>query len=69
MAKLTSSGRSALRDKQFALPGERKYPVHDRAHAINAKARATQQFRKGNLSAAQMKAIHAKAGSVLRRGK
>lgn len=65
--KLNAERRSALRSAQFAMPKERKYPVHDRAHAINAKARATQQYRKGNLSAAQMRAIHAKAGSALRR--
>lgn len=69
MAKLTSEKRSALRDKQFALPGERKYPVFDRAHAVNAKARATQQFRKGNLSPEQLRAIHARANSTLRRGR
>lgn len=66
--KLNAKSRSALRSSQFALPEQRKYPVHDRAHAINAKARATQQFKKGNLSAAQLRAIHAKAGSALRRG-
>lgn len=68
MAKLTSQKRSSLRDKQFALPGKRKYPVFDRSHAVNAKARSTQQFRKGNLSAEQLRAIHARANSALRRG-
>lgn len=68
MAKLNARKRSALRTSQFALPEQRKYPVHDRAHAANAKARATQQYKKGNLSAEQMRAIHAKANSRLRRG-
>lgn len=68
MSTLTAHARSGLRTSQFALPGRRAYPVHDRAHAINAKARATQQYRKGNLSAAQLKAIHAKANVALRRG-
>lgn len=65
--KLNAERRSALRNAQFAMPGARKYPIHDRAHAINAKARSTQQYKRGNLSAAQMRAIHAKAGSALRR--
>ena len=69
MAKLTAKKRSALRDKQFALPAERKYPVFDRSHAINAKARATQQYKKGNLSPEQLRAIHARANSALRRGR
>lgn len=67
MAKLNARSRSVLRTSQFALPKQRKYPIHDRSHAINAKARSTQQFKRGNLSRAQMRAIHAKANSVLRR--
>jgi hypothetical protein len=34
---------------KFALPGGR-YPDGDKAHAIAAKARATQELAKGNLS-------------------
>jgi hypothetical protein len=42
----------------------------DRQHAALAKSYSTQQFNKGNLSAGQMKAIHAKANRRLglRRG-
>lgn len=42
MAKLTAKHRNALPDSAFAIPSERKYPVNDRAHAANAKARAAQ---------------------------
>lgn len=38
----------------------------DRSHAINAKARATQQAARGNLTPAQHAAIMSKANSKLR---
>jgi hypothetical protein len=41
MAKLTSSARKAIPTGEFALPG-RRYPIEDRAHAANAKARVSQ---------------------------
>jgi hypothetical protein len=39
--------------------------MHDRAHAANAKARATQQYRKGRISKSTMQRIHAKANRKL----
>lgn len=65
MAKLTSKKRNKLPDSDFALPKERKYPVNDKAHAKNAKARASQQFNKGNLSASEKNMIDKKADKVL----
>lgn len=41
----------------------------DRAHAANAKARATQQYKKGKISASTKNKIHAKANRILNRGK
>lgn len=41
MAKLTTAGRNALPDSDFAGPN-RSYPVEDAAHAKAAKGRATQ---------------------------
>ena len=41
MAKLTASARNALSGGSFALPG-RRYPIQDRSHAANAKARVAQ---------------------------
>lgn len=67
MAKLTSKGRKALKPSQFALPKERKYPVDDKSHAINAKARATQAVIKGLLSPTAKAIIDAKANAVIRR--
>lgn len=64
MAKLTTKSRKSLPSKDFALPGK-KYPVEDKAHAANAKARATQQFRAGHLSADDRTKVNAKADAVL----
>jgi hypothetical protein len=65
MADLTSKARNKLPASKFGLPGERKYPMPDRAHAANAKARAAQQEKRGNLSEADEKKIDAKADRVL----
>lgn len=65
MAKLTSEHRNKLKSSTFGLPGERKYPMPDRAHAANAKARASQQEAKGNLSSSEKAKIDAKANHVL----
>jgi len=40
---LTTEERNALPDSAFALPKERRYPIHDAAHAKNAMARLEQQ--------------------------
>ena len=47
------------------MPGSRKYPMPDRSHAANAKARATQMVEKGKLSSAAAAKIRAKANSIL----
>lgn len=65
MSKLTAEARRRLDDETFGLPGERKYPMPDRSHAANAKARAEQQYDKGNLSASEKERIDAKANRIL----
>ena len=65
MAKLTTKKRDNLKSSTFALPGERKYPIPDKKHAANAKARATQQYNRGNLSAGALAEIRAKANKKL----
>jgi hypothetical protein len=65
MAKLKAGKRKKLPKKSFGQPGKRKYPMPDKAHAGNAKARATQQYRKGKLSKSAKDKIHAKANRVL----
>jgi len=39
-AVLTSKKRKSLPKTAFVFPGERRYPIHDRAHAANALARS-----------------------------
>lgn len=69
MAKLSSKSRSKLPKSDFGLPGEKKYPMPDKAHAANAKARATQMENKGKLSASSKAKIDAKANRILDGGK
>jgi hypothetical protein len=66
MSKLTSKHRENLKTSQFAEPGERKYPIFDRSHAANAKARAQQQYNKGHISLSMLHDIDAKANKVLK---
>ena len=40
--QLTALGRDKIPDSEFALPGERKYPIQDLPHAKNALARVSQ---------------------------
>lgn len=40
-AELKAKKRNALPKKSFAVPGERKFPIHDKSHARNALARAS----------------------------
>jgi hypothetical protein len=65
MAVLTTKARKNLPKSDFGLPGSRKFPMPDRAHAANAKARASQQVAKGNLSPASKAKIDAKANRIL----
>ena len=64
MAKLTTKGRNALSAKDFAGP-DRSYPVQDKAHAANAKARASQAVNAGRMSKAEAAKIDAKANAKL----
>ena len=65
MGLLSMRKRKALPEDDFGLPGSRKYPMPDRAHAANAKARAKQQYNRGNLSASGLAKIDAKANRKL----
>jgi hypothetical protein len=65
MAELSTKKRNAEPKSEFGLPDERKYPMPDKAHARNAKARASQQEKKGNLTAAEKKKIDRKADKIL----
>ena len=65
MPELTEKKRDSLKTSQFGLPEERKYPMPDKSHARNAKARASQQVKKGNLTASEKKKIDSKADRIL----
>ena len=65
MTKLTTAKRNKIPKSEFGMPVERKYPMQDRAHAANAKSRASQMVEKGKLSKSSEKKIDAKANKVL----
>ena len=65
MAELTTKKRNSEPKSDFGLPDERKYPMPDKSHAANAKARATQQRKKGNLTKAEETKIDRKADRIL----
>lgn len=67
--KMTAKRRKSLRKSQFGLPSQRKYPMDTKGRAANAKARATQMYRKGKLSKSAKERIHSKANRILRRKK
>ena len=69
MAELTTKARNKIPKKEFGLPGEKKYPMPNRAHAANAKARAAQMENKGKLSASSKAKIDAKANKILKKEK
>ena len=64
MAKLSSESRDKLPAGKFAGP-DRSYPVNDRSHAANAKARASQAVNAGRMSTSEKGKIDAKANKVL----
>lgn len=57
---LSTATRAKIPAKKFALPGKRAYPIENKAHAANAKARAAQFA-----SPAQKAIIDRKANKVL----
>jgi hypothetical protein len=65
MGKLGASKRSQLPNSEFGEPGKRKYPMPDASHAANAKARASEQAKKGNLSKGEEAKIDANANNIL----
>lgn len=67
MATLTTKKRKALPKSDFGLPGSKSYPMPDRAHAANAKARAKQELDSGKLSRSSYQKILAKANKILKK--
>jgi hypothetical protein len=75
MADLSPEKRAKLPAKDFGLPEKARtedakketgnYPMPDKAHARNAKARAAQQRKAGNLTKADEQRIDRKADEKL----
>ena len=65
MAELDTAKRKKLPAAKFAEPDKRKYPIEDKAHARNAKARASQAAKAGRMSKAEEAKIDRKADAVL----
>jgi hypothetical protein len=67
MAKLSTSARKKLPKSKFAEPDQRAYPIEDKPHARNAKARASQAVKAGRMSKAEEAKIDKKADAVLKK--
>jgi hypothetical protein len=66
MAELSANARDKLSAKDFAEPKKRAYPIEDKPHARNAKARASQAVKAGRMSKAEERRIDRKADAVLK---
>lgn len=63
--KLTTAQRHKLPARVFGLPKKRKYPMPDRRHAANAKARAAAALKQGYLTRSEYNRIVRKANTIL----
>jgi hypothetical protein len=50
VAKLTAAKRKRLPKSDFGIPGKRKFPMPDKAHARAALSRASAAAKRGKLS-------------------
>lgn len=65
MSKLSNNDRKAIPSSKFGEPKERKYPMPDKSHAGNAKARASEMEHKGKISESTKEKIDAKADKII----
>ena len=75
MSDLTAKKRASMPSKDFGLPEKARtpdqkkesgnYPMPDKAHARNAKARAAQQRKAGKLTKQEEERIDRKADKML----
>jgi len=78
MGELSDKKRENLPAKDFGLPEKARtkqarkeggnYPMPDKSHARNAKARAAQQAKAGNLTKDELHRIERKADKILGAG-
>jgi hypothetical protein len=67
MAELNTNARNKLPKSKFAEPDKRVYPIEDKPHARNAKARASQAVKAGRMSKNEAAKIDKKADAVLKK--
>jgi hypothetical protein len=67
VAKLNTNARKKLPKEDFAEPEKRGYPVEDKSHARNAKARASQAVNAGRMSKSEEARIDKKGNAVLKK--
>ena len=65
MTKLTTKAKKKIPKNEFGLPADKKYPMPDRKHAANAKARASAMENKGKISKSEKTKIDMKANKIL----
>ena len=75
MSDLSAKKRANIPTKEFGLPEKARtkdakkesgnYPMPDKSHARNAKARAAQQHERGNLTKDELDRIDRKADKIL----
>ena len=75
MAELSERKRASMPSKDFGLPEKARttdqkkesgnYPMPDKAHARNAKSRAAQQRKAGNLTKKEEERIDRKADKII----
>jgi hypothetical protein len=75
MSQVSDRKRASMPSKDFGLPEKARtteqkkesgnYPMPDKAHARNAKARAEQQYERGNLTKDELERINRKADRKL----
>lgn len=67
MSRLTAAARRALPASAFGWPSAREYPVTDRAHVGPARARVTEELRRGRLGPRQAHDIRARIDKIAAR--
>ncbi len=65
MAVLKAKSRNRLAGKTFGLPDQRKYPMPDKSHAGNAKARVSAALATGKITPEDAAKVRHKANVVL----
>ena len=65
MPRLDTAARKKIPAKDFVEPEKRAYPIENKAHARNAKARASQAAKAGRMSKAEEAEIDKKADRLL----